>query len=140
MAMIDSNRSIPDILKDLVSQVASLARNESRLARAEVSEKVGQVAGGLALLVLGAVLMIPALTILLGAAVTALIDAGMTPQLAAAIAGGIAFLVGVILLFVGANRLKVDNLVPNKTLRQFQHDAAVAKQQMRQDHAEQRAA
>ena len=128
------NRSIPDILRDLVSQVTTLARKEGQLARVEVSEKIGQVAGGLTMIVGGAVLLIPALVILLGAAVTALINTGIQPHWAALIVGGAALLIGIILLMVGIGRLKADRLVPNRTIEQLQRDASVARQQVRPDH------
>ncbi|HLT76803.1 MAG TPA: phage holin family protein [Ferrovibrio sp.] len=125
------NRSIADILRDLISQVTTLARKESQLARAEVSEKLGQIAGGLAMIVGGAVLLIPALVILLGAAVTALINAGIQPHWAALIVGGGTLLIGALLLLAGLSRLKAEKLVPNRTLDQLQRDADVAKSQIR---------
>lgn len=125
------NRSIPDILRDLGSQLTTLARKEGQLARAEVSEKIGQIAGALAMLVGGAVLLIPALVILLGAAVTALVNAGIQPHWAALIVGGGALLIGAILMMAGLSRLKADKLVPNRTIEQLQRDATVAKQQIR---------
>ncbi len=135
-----SSRSIPDILFDLFGQFTTLVRKEGQLARAEMSEKVGQVAAGLVLVVIGAVLLMPALVILLEAAVAALERAGLAPPWAALIVGGVVLLVGLILLMVGINRLKAENLVPQKTINQLQEDASVAKRQVRQDDGYQRAA
>jgi hypothetical protein len=67
-------------------------------------------------------------------------EARFQPTAAALIAGGAALLIGIILLLVGINRLKIENLVPNKTIHQIQEDASVAKQQLRSDHEHQRAA
>ena len=132
-------RSIPEIIADLLAQFPALARKESQLARAEISEKITQVAFGLAFIVGGAVLLTPALVVLLQAAVTAL-QAQFQPPLAALIVGGAVLVSGIVLLWVGVNRLKVKNLVPNKTLHQIQEDASVAKQQLRFGHEQQRAA
>src|SRR5437870_2502113 len=109
-------RTIPEIIADLLTQIPALAQKESRLARAEMSEKITQVAFGLAFIVGGAALLTPALVVLLQAAVAALEQARFQPTVAALIAGGAALLVGLILLLVGINRLKFENLVPNKTI------------------------
>src|SRR3954468_7281718 len=103
-------RSIPDILGDLLTQFPTLVRKESQLARAEMSEKVTQAGVGIAFVMGGAVLLIPALVVLLEAGVAALERAGFEPPVAALIAGGGALLVGLILLLIGINRLKVGNL------------------------------
>jgi hypothetical protein len=47
---------------------------------------------------------------------------------------------GIVLVAIGLSRLRVKNLIPNKTIQQLQHDAAAAKQQMRHDYDQQRAA
>jgi len=123
-------RSIPDILGDLLTQFPTLVRKESQLARAEMSEKVSQVGIGIAFILGGAVLLIPALVVLLEAGVAALERAGFEPAIAAVIAGGGALLVGLILLLIGVSRLKVENLTPGKTIHQIQEDAWVAKRQL----------
>src|SRR5437773_5607756 len=73
------NRSIPELLTDATSQMSVLVRKETQLARTEMSEKLSDLAVGIGLLVGGAVLLIPALVILLEAAAHALIDAGIAP-------------------------------------------------------------
>jgi hypothetical protein len=135
------NRSFPEIFTDLFSQTTTLLSKEGQLARTEMSEKIGQVGTGLALLVIGAVLLIPALGILLDAAVAALIRRGFEAPVAALIVGGSALALGVILALIGLSRLKAKRLMPTRTIEQWQQDAAVAKQQMRSDHEQiQRAA
>jgi Putative Actinobacterial Holin-X, holin superfamily III len=135
------NRSFPEIFTDLFGQTTTLLSKEGQLARAEISEKMSQVAVGLALLVFGSVLLIPALVILLDAAVAALIRRGFEPPVAALIVGGSALALGVILALIGLSRLKAKRLMPTRTIEQWQQDAAVAKQQMRSDHEQvQRAA
>jgi putative superfamily III holin-X len=128
------NRSFPEIFTDLFSQTTTLLSKEGQLARSEMSEKIGQVGTGLALLVLGAVLLIPALVILLDALAGFLIRRGFNPPEAALIVGGAALALGVILALIGLSRLKAKRLMPTRTIEQLQQDAAVAKQQMRSDH------
>jgi hypothetical protein len=115
-------RPIPEIFTDLISQVTGLVRKEGQLARAEISEKAGQALSGIAMIVLGAVLLIPALVILLQAAMAALVQNGMTPAIASLIVGGAALILGVILALVGWNMAKPASLVPDKTLDQLKRD------------------
>jgi uncharacterized membrane protein YqjE len=140
MAFANQNRSIADLLRDVIAQVTTLLRKETELARVELSENISRAALGLGLIVGGAVLLIPALVILLEAAVAALEQNGMRPAEAAAIIGGIALVLGFILIAIGISRLRVKNLMPNKTIHQLQQDATAAKQQMRRDYGLQRAA
>jgi uncharacterized membrane protein YqjE len=124
----------------VITQVTTLLRKETELARVELSENVSRAAIGLGLIVGGAVLLIPALVILLEAAVAALEQNGMRPAEATAIVGGCALVLGFILVAIGLSRLRVTSLMPNKTIQQLQQDAAAAKQQMRRDYDLQRAA
>jgi hypothetical protein len=140
MAYRAYERSIPEIITDLLCQFPTLVRKEAQLARAELSEKITQVGLGLALIAGGAILLIPALVILLEAAVAALERAGLQPPIAALIAGGAALVIGIILLLVGISRLKAENMVPQKTINQIQQDASMAKRQVRSDDDYQRAA
>lgn len=134
--MAHYSRTIPDIFTDVVSLAATLVRKESQLARTEISENIGRVGAGIGLLTGGAVLMIPALVILLQAAVEWVSRTyAITPALSALILGGVVFVIGLILLLVGVNRLKVRTMVPDRTIRQIQQDANVAQEQMRQQDA-----
>ena len=133
-------RSIPEIFTDVINQFTTLLMKEGELVRAEMSEKVTQVAVGLGLIVGGSVLLTPALVILLQAGVSALITNNIvTEPWAPLIVGGAVFLIGIILLLIGISRLKADALMPNKTIHQIQRDVSVAKQQVRENY-EQRAA
>jgi len=123
-------RSIPGIVIDLVGQFANLLRKESQLARAEISESVNRVLMGIVMSIAAAVLLIPALVVLLMAGVYALETTGLAPYWAALIAGGAALIAGLILMLVGINRLKARNLIPHKTIHQFQEDAALARRQV----------
>lgn len=124
-------RRLPDLFADVVADGSALFQSEVRLARAEVSDKITNLTRGLTMLVIGAVLLIPALVVLMTALVSALADQGTDPTLAAAIVGGAALLVGIVLLWAGMRSFKADNLVPRATIRQLKHDASLAKEQVR---------
>jgi len=136
-----NNRSVPELFGDLIGQLSTLLRKEGQLARTEVSENISRAAVGLGLIVGGgAVLLIPALVVLLEAAVAALGDLGMSPAAAAGIVGGCAAVIGLILAAIGASWLRAKSLLPSKTIQQLQNDAATARRQMRYDNELQRAA
>jgi len=82
----------------------------------------------------GGILAIPALVVLLDAAVAALMSSGMSPALAAVIVGGVALIIGLVLLMAGTRRLKAASLVPDRTIHQLQRDAAAATQEARHEH------
>ena len=126
MTMEPNNRSIPDLLMHLVRQLTELIRSEGQLARAEISEKMEKVTGASIMIGAGAGLLLPALVILLQAAVAALVEAGWSAGLAALVVGVIALAIGGVLCAMGFQRLKAVSLVPQKTIRQIQEDVAVA--------------
>jgi len=128
---IKSSRSIPELFGDVANDIVILVSKETRLARVEMSEKIGDLALGIGLLVGGAVLLIPALVILLEAAVAGLIAAGIASGWASLIIGGAALLIGLVLLGIGIGRLKSARPVPTRTLAQLERDAEVAKSQLR---------
>ena len=138
-----TRRSVPELFGSVFRQLAELMRTEGMLARTEMSEKMSHMGTGLGLLVGGAVLAMPALVILMSAAVAALIDNGMAPYWASFLVGGLSLLLGLILLSVGVNWLRAGNLIPVKTLQQLQYDANAARKasdQVRANYVEKRAA
>ncbi len=137
-----SRRSLPQLFTDVLEQFTTLLRAEIKLARAELSDKVSGAAIAIGLIVGGAVLLIPALVILLQAAVAGLNETGLAPYWSALIVGGAALLIGIILALIGVNRLKAERLVPSRTVEQLRRDAALARDEARRgpDGTEQRAA
>ena len=126
-----SDRSIPELFSDAVGQLAKLIGNEFALARAEVSEKAGQAGKAAAMMGVGAVVMIPALVMLLTAAASALMHAGLSDPVAYLITGGIAAVVSVLLIVVGINRLSGDALKPTATIDELERDKAAAREMVR---------
>ncbi len=59
------NRSIPELFSDAVGQLAKLIGNEFELARAEMSEKASTASRAAAMIGAGAVILIPALVLVL---------------------------------------------------------------------------
>jgi hypothetical protein len=126
-----NSRSIPELFSDAVGQLAKLVGNEFELARAELSEKASQVGRAAGMIGAGAVILIPALVLLLFAVSAALISAGFSQPVAYLLTGGGAALVSGALIATGMNRLSGDALKPSVTLEQVQRDKAAAKEMVR---------
>jgi uncharacterized membrane protein len=131
MAAHDSTRSLASLFTDLISEVTQLFQTEIRLVRAEMNEKVSRVANSGALIGAGAVVMLPAVFILLLAIVRWLEVAGVPEQWGLLIVGGVIAALGAILLMKGINNLKASALVPRRTIEQVQADFSVAKEHVR---------
>ncbi len=128
------DRSIPGILSDLLSQFTTLIRQESELARTEVSEKISRAVMGIAMAGGAAVLLVPSLVILMMAGVFGIPELTGWPLWASALVVGGGFtLIGLIVLLIGVSRLKARALIPDKTIGQVKEDAAMARRQMNSD-------
>jgi hypothetical protein len=126
-----SNRSIPDLVSDAFGQLAKLVGNEFDLARAELADKANQVGRASALIGTGAVILIPALVVLLFAAAAALVESGFSEAVSDLIVGGVAVLLSAALIATGVNRLSGGALKPSVTLDQVQRDKVAVKEMVR---------
>jgi hypothetical protein len=126
-----NSRSIPELFSDAVGQLAKLIGNEFELARTELSEKANQVGRATAMIGAGAVIVMPALVLLLFAVSAALIRGGLSEPVAYLLTGTGAALVSAALIAIGLSRLSGDALKPSMTLEQVQRDKLAAKEMAR---------
>ena len=126
-----NSRSIPELFSDAVGQLAKLVSNEFDLARAELSEKASQIGRATAMIGAGAVMLMPALVLLLFAVSAALIRGGFSEPIAYLLTGAGAALVSGALIGFGLSRLSGDPLKPSVTLDQVQRDKVAAKEMIR---------
>ena len=119
--------SIGALISSLLSDTSRLVRDEVRLAKAEVGEKVDQARGGAVMLglgvgtlLLGAIYLIQSLIYLLAEV--------MVPWLAALIVGGVIAGIGYVLLKKGLSDLKAKNLAPTRTQENLSRDAHMVKE------------
>ena len=125
-----TDRTIPELLSDVLAQLAKLIGNEFDLAKTELSTKAGQVGRGVMLIGIGAVFLMPALVMLLLAAAAALMHAGYSDPVAYLMTGGAVVLLAAVLIGVGIGRLSGDALKPSMTLEQLQRDKVAAKEML----------
>lgn len=128
--MAEQDASTKSLLSDLVSSVQTLVRQELRLAQAEGSEKVNQVAAGAIGMVAGMLVSFAALLVLLQALVAALAE-HMAPGWASLIVGVLVAAIGFGLIKFGQSSLKATNLVPERTVRQVRADADLAMEKVK---------
>ena len=123
-------RSVATLLSDLARDFSLLIRQEVALAKAEASEKVGQLGMGVGMMAAGGFVAFAGLIVLMFAGVYALALV-MEPWQAALIVGGVVTLLGLILVFVGKSKLSADKLTPQRTIQSIKDDARWAKEQVR---------
>jgi len=126
-----NSRSIPDLVSDAFGQLAKLVGNEFDLARAELADKASQAGRAAALIGAGAIILMPALVLLLFAAAAALIRSGFSEPVSYLMTGVVAALVSAALIATGLNRLSGDALKPSVTLDQVQRDKVAVKEMVR---------
>jgi len=130
MAAPQRQRSVPEILDDVASNLTQIVHVQFQLAKSELKEGAEKVAGPGAALGAGVALALYGLGFLLLAAVYAL-SLVMAGWLAALIVGAALTLAAGILIAAGAAKLKRVNLAPDKTIRTLEEDVQWAKQQIK---------
>lgn len=130
--MAAQDKPIGSLLQDAAGDIASIVRNEARLAQAEVKENLNHAMAGALSALLGAVVLIPALTLLLMALAFALDDYDVVPRwVAALIAAALGAVLGAILLARAKSALKPKALAPTRTAENLKQDAQLVKEQVR---------
>ena len=127
----EAERSIPTLLSDIFSQLAKLISNEFDLAKAELSDKATQVGRAAAMIGVGALLMLPALVMLLFAAAAGLMHAGLSDPVAYLLTGVAAAAIAGALVAVGLKELSGDAMKPKIMIEQLQRDKAAVQEMVR---------
>jgi hypothetical protein len=131
MSTNSDERTISQLFGDSLSELAKLIQNEVDLARAELRDKATLMGRSFGLLAAGAVLLIPALVLVLYAIAAWLIILGLAAPLAYLASGLGAGIVAAGLIWTGIGRLSGDALKPNATIGEIERDKNLAKELMR---------
>ena len=129
MVMPPDDRSFSDLLSDALNRLTTLVRTEIQLARTEISLKISKAATGIAMVMGSAAFAISGLVLILLAIAAWLDNAGLSRGVSNLIAGILGALVSAGLAWAGLQRLRADQLAPNRTMEQLQRDAMAAKEQ-----------
>jgi NADH:ubiquinone oxidoreductase subunit 6 (subunit J) len=106
---------------DAVSQVSNLVENEIELAKAEAGEKVALISTAAVVLACGAVLVIPALVMVLFALSAELVVNGWSPPAAYLVSALIAAVLAAIMFIIGSRKMDAIKR-PSETMRELGKD------------------
>lgn len=122
-------RSLTELFRDLFDQSVETVRDETRLARAEMGEKLAQASNALVSLAVALVLAIGAVVMMLFAASAALALIWPT-WLATLVVGAVALLLALILALAARSKLRARNFIPHRTIHSVRADARMAKENL----------
>ena len=119
---MEEDRSTRSILRELMQEVPNLFTKELALARAEMRENVEQTRRGAMEVSAGGVVLVGGYVVLLMAAVYGL-STVMEPWLAALLVGGVASVIGYVMVRSGARHFSARDLRPERTIDSVHKDA-----------------
>jgi uncharacterized membrane protein YqjE len=130
MSTPQMQRTVPELLGNIVDNIQQIIRSEFRLAKAELQEKASRASKPATTLGVGFLLGLYGLGFLLLAAVYAL-SMVMAAGLAALSVGGVLALVSVALVTSGIKKLKALNPAPERTIQTLEENVQWAKDQIK---------
>jgi hypothetical protein len=126
-----SERSLGSLFSDLSQQTADLIRQEVRLAKAELGQKVSELSRPAMLIGAGAATAIAALMTVAMALTLLLIDLGLTPWVAALICTLILAVTAFALVRAGQSAFASRTLVPDQTIHSIKETTQWLKNETR---------
>jgi hypothetical protein len=124
-------RSLRDLVSAGLHQASGLVSNEIALARAEILEKITQVGRGATMIIAGALILMPALTLILLAIASGVMGLGMSPAVSYLITGAGAAAVGGLVLALGMGRFSAEQLTPSATIDEIRRDRQAVREMVR---------
>ncbi|MDP2055350.1 MAG: phage holin family protein [Acidobacteriota bacterium] len=126
-----SEQSLGSLLSDLSQQTADLVRQETRLAKAELGQKVTELQRPALLIGAGAAAGLTALMTTAMALTLLLIELGVTPWAAAVICTAILALTAFALVQTGLSAFASRSLVPDQTIHSIKETTQWLKNETR---------
>jgi uncharacterized membrane protein YqjE len=130
MATPQMQRSVPEVLQDIVGNLQEIIRSEFLLAKTELKEEVSRAAKPVATFGVGLALGFYGIGFLLLAAVYGL-STVMAGWLAALLVGAILAIVAIVLMSSSGKKLKHVNPTPDKTIQSLEENVQWAKHQIK---------
>ncbi|HET6314386.1 MAG TPA: phage holin family protein [Chloroflexia bacterium] len=131
MQVNKEDRSIGELFADLAKESSVLVRQEVALAKAEMTQKAGEVGKDIGFLAVGGLVLYAGLLAIIAAIIIVLGTVGLPWWLSALLVGLIVAGVGYFLVQKGLKALKRENLAPRQTIQTLKDDAEWAKEQVR---------
>jgi uncharacterized membrane protein YqjE len=130
MATPQTQRSVPEVLQDIVGNLQEIIRSEFRLAKTELKEEAAKAAKPAASFGVGLVMGFYGIGFLLLASVYGL-STVMAGWLAALLVGTILAIVAIALMSSSGKKLKRVNPTPDKTIQSIEENVQWAKHQIK---------
>jgi len=127
MTATDTPKSTGELMSDIMGNVGTLVRNESDLARSEISESLQKAGASLAAMAVALVLAIAGVNLVAASLVTLAVWAGMPPLWAPATVGVGLLLLALAIFLFARSALHQIGFVPTRAARNVQRDAAAIK-------------
>jgi uncharacterized membrane protein YqjE len=125
-----NQRTVPEVLQDIVGNIQEIIRSEFRLGTAEIKEEAAEAAKPVATVGAGIIFGVYALGFLFLAIVYAL-GTVVAPWMAALIVTGITALMAAVLVASGRGQLKRVKVVPKRTIATVKENVQWATNQMK---------
>jgi hypothetical protein len=119
--MAPNDTSLSSLLRDLITEISELMRQEFRLARAETTAKLARAQTALIAMAAGLLFGFCAVLVLLEAAVAGLTEV-MPPWAAALVVAGVTAVLAFACFMIGQRMLAPTNLVPERTIESLRQD------------------
>ncbi len=123
-------RSLGELLGDLMQQTGTLVRQEMKLATTELSDKASRVGKDVGALAVGGAVAYAGFLALLAAIIIGLGQLGLPWWIAALIVGIVVVAIGGLMVQKGLTALKHQNMMPQQTITSLKEDQTWAKEQI----------
>ncbi len=130
MQQSKDERSIGELLGDLMQQTGTLVRQEVKLATTELSDKASRVGKDVGALAVGGAIAYAGFLALLAAIIIGLGQLGLPWWIAALIVGVVVVAIGGLMVQKGLTALKHQNMMPQQTITSLKEDQTWAKEQI----------
>jgi hypothetical protein len=130
MAQPRDERSLGELLSELLQESSTLVRQEVQLAKAELSQNAAEAGRAIASMVVGGAVIYAGLLAIIAAAILGLGEAGLPWWLAALVVGVAVAVVGALLVSRARSALKEANLAPSQTVESLKEDREWVKEQV----------
>jgi len=125
------DRSLGELFSDLSQQTSELIRQEMRLAKAELSEKLSDVGKNAAMIAAAAVFGLAAMMALTAGIVLVLVELGVVPWLAAVITAVVMGIAAFLLAQSGIAALRKKSIAPVETMHSIKETTQWLKNETR---------
>lgn len=127
-----AERSVGELLGDLMHETTTLVRQEITLAKNEMTQKAATAAKNAGALAVGGVIAYTGLLAIVAAIILLLVHWGVTAWVSALIVGIVIAAIGGGLVMKSLTTLKHTDMAPHQTIETLKEDAQWAKDQTKQ--------